>query len=170
MRRLFRHYGAGPLHLLCLLACGVFSAYVVTRIHAEGGLVRIALWFVLALIVHDLVVWPLYALADHSALRTARRHPKPPPKVPWVNHLRVPAVISGVLLGISFPLVFRLSSGYYTASSGMSEAPYLGRWLLVTAILFTGSAVIYALRWGIANRRGAHAEARHRTTDRRPSP
>lgn len=167
MRRLFRHYGAGPLHLLCLLACAVVSAYVVTRIHAEGGWVRIAAWFVLALIVHDLVVWPLYTLADRSVLRIARRHPKRIPRVPWINHVRMPAIISGVLLGISFPLIFRLSSRFYTKSSGMSESPYLGRWLLVTGILFAGSAVIYASRLVRAHRRDAHADAEQRVADRR---
>lgn len=168
MRRLFRHYGAGPLHLLCLLACGMVSGYVVTRIHAEGGWARIAAWFVLALIVHDLVVWPLYALADRSALRIAQRHPQRLPRVPWINHVRVPAIISGVLLGIAFPLIFRLSSGSYTAITGMSESPYLRRWLLVTGVLFAGSAVVYALRLGRAQRRGAHAEVRRPTAERRP--
>jgi hypothetical protein len=168
VRRLFRHYGAGPLHLICLLGCGALSGYVVTRIHAEGGWVRIAVWFVLALTVHDLVVWPLYALADRSALRIAHRHPERLPRVPWINHVRVPAIISGVLLGISFPLIFRLSSRYYTASSGMSESPYLGRWLLVTGILFAGSAAAYALRLGRAHLRGAHSEAPKRTAERRP--
>ena len=162
MRRLFRLYGAGPLHLLCVIACVVVSGYVVTRIHAEGGWVRIAAWFALAVIVHDLIVWPLYALADRSALRIARRHPKRFLTVPWINHVRVPAIISGVLLGISFPLIFQLSSRYYAATTGMSESPYLGRWLLVTGILFAVSAAVYALRLARAHRRGAHAE---RATD-----
>jgi hypothetical protein len=166
VRRLFRHYGAGPLHLLCLLACGALSGYAVTRIHAEGGWMRIAVWFVLALTLHDLVVWPLYTLADRTTLRIAHRHPERLPRVPWINHIRAPAIISGVLLGISFPLIFRLSSGRYTATSGMSESPYLGRWLLVTGILFAGSAVIYAVRLGRARRRGVQPEAQQRTAER----
>ena len=154
MSWLRRHYGAGPLHLMSLLACWALAGYVITRIHAEGGWVRILLWFVLALVVHDLVIWPLYALADRSAVALARRHPQRLPRVPWINHVRVPAIISGILLGISFPLVFRLSARYYTATTGLSEAPYLGRWLLVTGILFGGSAVLYAIRLGRALRRG----------------
>jgi hypothetical protein len=168
MRRLYRHYGAGPLHLLCLLGCAAVSAYVVSRIYAEGGWVRIALWFLLALIVHDLVVWPLYTLADRSALRITRRHPGRLPSVPWINHVRAPAIISGVLLGIWFPLIFRLSSRTYTANSGLSESPYLGRWLLVTGILFAGSAIIYALRLARAHRRPAHADAQQPMAERLP--
>jgi hypothetical protein len=153
MRRLFRRYGAAPLRLLSLLACFALVGYVVTRIHAEGGWVRIAIWFVVALIAHDLVLWPLYALADRSAIRLAHRHPERLPTVPWINHVRVPAVISGVLLGISFPLVFRLSEGYYSSVTGLSESPYLGHWLFVTGVLFAGSALIYAVRLGRARQR-----------------
>ena len=50
----------------------------------------------------------------------------------------------------------------------MSESPYLGRWLLVTGILFAGSAAAYALRLGRAHLRGAHSEAPKRTPERRP--
>jgi hypothetical protein len=158
MRRVFRHYGAGPLHLLSLLACFALVGYVVTRIHAEGGWFRIALWFVLALVAHDLILWPLYALADRSAIRLAHRRPEHLPRVPWINHVRVPAVISGVLLGMFFPLIFRVSDRYYSRVSGMSESPYLGHWLLVTGILFAGSAVIYAIRLGRARRPSERSE------------
>ena len=56
--------------------------------------------------------------------------------MPWINHLRVPAVLSAVLLAVSFPLVFRWSEPTYHAAYGLTEAPYLGRWLLVTGAAF----------------------------------
>ena len=146
MGRLRRRYGAGPLHLLSLLACFALAGYAVTRIRDEGGLIRILAWFVASVIGHDLVLWPLYALADRSAVRLSRRHPGRLPTVPWINHLRVPVIVSAVLLGVSLPLVLRLSSANYVAYSGVSESPYLGHWLLVTGVLFAGSAVIYAVR------------------------
>jgi hypothetical protein len=146
-------YGAGPLHLLSLVACFALAGYVITRIHDQGGWLRFGIWFVLALIIHDLVLWPLYALADRSAVRLAHRHPERLPRVPWINHVRVPAIISAILLGISFPLVLRLSESTFEQATGVTESPYLGRWLLVTGILFGGSAVIYAIRLGRARRR-----------------
>jgi ABC-type transport system involved in cytochrome c biogenesis permease subunit len=143
-----RHYGAGPLHLLSLVACVAFAGYVATRILAGPEAIRILVWFAGAAVAHDLILWPLYAVADKGAVVAARRHPERLPKVPWINHLRVPAVLSAVLLAVSFPLVFRWSEPTYHAASGLTEAPYLGRWLLVTGVAFGLSAVLYALRVG----------------------
>ncbi len=157
MAWLRRRYGAGPLHLLSLLACFALGGYAVTRIVGQAGWVKIFAWFVLCLVAHDLIGWPLYAIADRSAVRLSRRHPERLPAVPWINHLRVPAVISAVLLGISFPLVLRLSQAYYLASTGFTENAYVGNWLLVTGILFVASAVIYAVRVGRARRRAQEA-------------
>jgi hypothetical protein len=152
MNWLRRRYGAGPLHLLSLVACIALVGYVVTRMAGQGGLVRIAAWFFGALILHDFVLWPLYALADRSVLRLARRNPDRLPRVPWINHVRVPAIISGILFGISFPLILRLSNSTYQQTTGLTESPYLGHWLLVTGVLFAGSAIIYAFRLGRAGR------------------
>jgi hypothetical protein len=151
-RWLRRRYGAGPLHLLALLACFALAGYAATRIHDQGGMVRIAAWFVLCIVGHDLIAWPLYALADRTAVRASRRHPERLPAVPWINHVRVPAVISGVLLLISFPLVLRLSEQAYLGVTGYTESAYLGNWLLVTGVAFGVSAVLYALRVARARR------------------
>ncbi len=50
-----------------------------------------------------------------------------------MNHVRVPAVISGLLLLITFPLVLRLSDRDYARASGLHESVYLLRWLLAVA-------------------------------------
>jgi hypothetical protein len=152
MRRLFRHYyGSGPLHLLALLACFAFAGYVVKDMyHARDG-VRILVWFVAAIIGHDIILFPLYALADRSlSWVSARRHAKDLPVVPWINYLRVPVVVSVMLLAVSFPLVLKLSPGPYRAATGLTVAPYEGRYLLIVAVLFGASAVLYATRMGRA--------------------
>lgn len=155
LRWLRRHYGAGPLHLLSLIVCIAFVGYLVTRIQHEGGLIKIGVWFVLALVLHDLVIWPLYALADRGALKLARRHPDRLPRVPWINYVRVPAIMSAVLLAIALPLVLRRSEAEYHAATGLTESVYVGRWLLVTAGLFAVSAVLYAARLALAARNNA---------------
>jgi hypothetical protein len=66
--------------------------------------------------------------------------------VPWINHLRVPVVLSAVMLAVSFPLVLRHSERTYHTATGLTEHPYLARWLLLTASAFAISAVIYAIR------------------------
>ncbi|MDQ6782063.1 MAG: hypothetical protein M3063_01175 [Actinomycetota bacterium] len=152
LRLVIRHYGAGPLHLIALLASFAFAGYVVARIAAVGHHWQILLWFVGALIVNDFVLFPLYSLADRSWQGKARRHPETLPRVPWINHLRVPAVIAGVLLLISFPMVFRLDPTDYHAATNLTPDPYLARWLLITAALFASSALAYAFRLGRAGR------------------
>jgi hypothetical protein len=157
-----RHYGAGPLHLLSLLACFALSGYIVTAMYHAGHGERILVWFAGAILGHDLVLFPLYALADRSeGWLTARRHPQRLPAVPWINHVRVPVVLSFMLLAISFPLVLDWSNRSYHAATGLTLAPYEGRYLLIVAVLFAASAVLYAARLGRAvtlGRRSVAAE------------
>jgi hypothetical protein len=154
-----RHYGAGPLHLVGLLACFAVAAYAVTRVLGTSGWKGIFLWFVVCLIGHDLIGWPLYTVADRVLLRTQRRHPGlRHPLVPWVNHVRVPVIISGTLLAMFSPLIFRLSQHAYRGWTGFNEDVYLINWLVVTGVLFGASGLIYLFRLGLARRRGAATE------------
>ena len=153
MRWFRRYYGAGPLHLLGLLAAFALAGYVASLIAGVPEATRIGIWFVSGVVAHDLVLWPLYTLVDRGAARTARRHPERLPKVPWINHLRVPVVLSAIWLMISFPLVLRLTPGTYRSATGLTPDVYLGRWLGISAVACGVSAVIYALRLGRAVRR-----------------
>jgi hypothetical protein len=152
-----RHYGAGPLHLLALLASFALAGYIVSTIHQVPHWERILVWLVAAVIGHDVIVFPLYALADRSAgWVEAHRHPERLPAVPWINHVRVPVVMSLTLLGISFPLVLDLSNRTYHAATGLTVAPYENRYLAIVAVLFASSAVFYAFRLGRARQRQPH--------------
>jgi hypothetical protein len=149
-----RHYGAGPLHLAGLLVCFAVAAYAVTRVFGVSGWKGILLWFAVCLIGHDLIGWPIYTAADRILVRTQQRHPgRRESLVPWVNHVRVPVIISGILLAMFFPLIFRLSQAKYTGYTGFNENVYLANWLAVTAVLFATSSLIYFLRLGLSRRR-----------------
>ncbi|MDQ6839790.1 MAG: hypothetical protein M3137_16055 [Actinomycetota bacterium] len=155
MRHAFaRRYGAGPLHLLALLASFAFAGYVVDRVIGVGDPIGIGIWFACALVAHDLVLFPLYSLADRSLRSRSRRHPETLPNVPWINHIRMPVLVSGMLLLVSFPLVFKIDVSDYHSATGLNPDPYLARWLLITAVLFAASAIIYAVRLGRAGRSG----------------
>jgi hypothetical protein len=148
-RRITAHYGADPLHLLALLACFALAGYAASRVAAAGIWVGFLIWFVGAAIVHDLVLFPLYALADVAVQRRRWGRRRPGPHVrwrPWINYVRVPAGLSGLLLLVWFPLILRQSGETYRKAVGLGLSPYLGRWLLVTGVLFGGSAIIYAVR------------------------
>jgi hypothetical protein len=124
-----------------------------------------AVWFAIAIVGHDLLLFPLYSLADLSvrrllplAGRIGRRRPRGAGEAgaagapaagrlgpPVLTYLRVPAAFSLLILLVWFPLILRLSAGTYHRASGLSASPYLGRWLAVTGTLFAGSAICYAL-------------------------
>jgi len=102
-------------------------------------------WFAGAVIGHDLILMPLYALADKSVMTVFRHRPPKLPTVPWINYLRVPVVLSGLLLLIWFPLIFKIPS-HFPRYTDLSLDPYLGHWLVVTGALFLLSAVAFAFR------------------------
>jgi hypothetical protein len=148
-RRIRRGYGADPLHLLALLACFAVAGYVVLRVVHEPTAVRMLVWFAAAVVGHDLVLFPLDALADRSLSALAavgRRNTGHRPVVSPLNHLRVPAAGAGLLLLMFFPGIVQQGRSSYLAATGQTQQPFLARWLLLTAVLFGVSAIAYALR------------------------
>jgi len=144
MRRLLRWYGANPLHLLTMLGSFALAGYAAVQL-LPLDIFGIATWFAGAVIGHDLLLMPLYTLADRSAAAVFRHIPPKLPEVQWINYLRVPVVLSGMLLLIWFPLIFRLPTGFQAATT-LSLNPYLWHWLAVTGALFLLSAAALALR------------------------
>src|SRR5271169_1491972 len=136
MRRQLRWYGASPLHLLALLACFGLAGYAAARLIPSQPL-GVAVWFLGAVIGHDLLLIPLYSLADRSAIAAIRHREPQLPVTPWINYVRVPAALSGLLLLVWFPLILRLRSPYH-ASTTLSADPYVWHWLAVTGALFPG--------------------------------
>ncbi|KQX50759.1 MULTISPECIES: hypothetical protein [unclassified Streptomyces] len=136
-----------PLPLLLVLASFALAGYAGLRL-LQGDPWGVTLWFVGAALLHDLVLLPLYAMTDRavqllfppregadgttSGARRARF---------GVNHVRVPAFLSGLVLLVYWPLVFR-RVGHYTAATGLPADVFLGRWLLFTAALFIASAAV----------------------------
>lgn len=144
MRRLLRWYGANPLHLLTMLGSFALAGYAAVQL-LPLDVFGIAVWFAGAVIGHDLLLMPLYTLADRSATAVLRHIPPRLPTVQWINYLRVPVVLSGLLLLIWFPLIFRLPASFQAATT-LPLNPYLWHWLAVTGALFLLSAAALALR------------------------
>lgn len=142
--------------LVGLLAGFAATGYVAARLFA-GDPWGVGAWFLGGAVVHDLVLVPVYALADALLVMAVRRHPRAEPLgVPWINHVRFPVVISGILLLVWSPIVFRLPPAYQLFT-GQSTAPYLSSWLAITGVLFAISATGYALRVGRARYRSRPA-------------
>ncbi|HEY0805138.1 MAG TPA: hypothetical protein VGD84_08745, partial [Pseudonocardiaceae bacterium] len=150
LSRLARAYGANPLHLLALIACFALAGYVATRLVGDPLVVRMVIWFLAAVIGHDLVLFPLYALADRSMSGLLRLLPMArlnrTPVVSPLNYIRVPALGAGLLLLLFLPGIIQQGQQTYLSATGQTQEPYLGRWLVLTGALFGASAVAYAVR------------------------
>lgn len=149
----FRYeYGAQPLHLLALIASLLLSGYGLLRLNDLNNTLRIMIWLLVAALLHDLIALPLYSLLLRIAHGGAGRIRSRAMMLHALNHVRVPIGLSLLLLLVYFPLIFRIVPDAYEATTGVTLTPYLSRWLLISAALFLGSAIIYSvrLRRGIA--------------------
>ncbi|WP_330281970.1 hypothetical protein [Streptomyces sp. NBC_00588] len=129
-----------PLQLLLLACSFALSAYAGVRL-LDGEWFEITLWIVGAALVHDLVLLPLYAAADRLLVRASG------PRRTWVGYVRVPAALSLLLLLVWFPLITGQVTTRYTAATALPADRFLQHWLLTTATLFAGSAVLFVGRW-----------------------
>ena len=160
-------YGSNPLHLLGTIAAFALAGYVVTLLGPQAlwnpkvWWQSIAFWFLAAIIAHDLILFPLYALADRSvtgALAAVRgRRNAPSPRVSPLNYLRVPTLAAGLSLLLFFPGIIQQGHSTYAAATGQNQQPFFGRWLLLVGALFGVSALAYASRLAVAGHR-AEAE------------
>jgi hypothetical protein len=164
-----RLYGATPLHLIGHLVAFAIALFALHRILVGGHEINFLAWFLAAAILHDLLLLPAYSLIDRAAARSVgRRMSRPPTRevesstahsrrlevesptthstVPVINHLRAPALISGVLLLVYAPEIFGLGDRPYYNATGHHLEGYVRNWLLISVALFLGSALIYAVR------------------------
>jgi hypothetical protein len=144
-------YGSHPLHLLTMLSGFALLGYILATFtpaalwNPDSWWQSIAVWFAAAVVLHDLVFFPLYALADRF-LSAGRRPGQGLPKVLARNYIRVPALGAGLTLLIFLPGIIEQGGPTYQAATGQTQQPFLGRWLLLTAAMFATSAICYAIR------------------------
>lgn len=135
-----RRYGASPVHLLAHLALLPLAGWAALQALSFRGARDVAVWFLAALVLHDLVGLPLYSALDRLAQRARVRG------VPAVNHVRFAAVVGGVSFLVFFPLILGKSDGSLRYLSGVAPTGYLGRWLLLCAGASLASALVLAVR------------------------
>jgi hypothetical protein len=152
-RRLPRPVIGGPLQLLLLLCSFALAGYAGVRL-LEKDWFGVALWFVGAALLHDLVLLPLYGAADQALVRGFRAGAGAGAGVgrSLVAYVRVPAALSLLLLLVWFPLISGRVADRYASATGLSADGFLARWLLITAVLFGGSALLLVLRLRLRTR------------------
>jgi hypothetical protein len=130
------------------------AAFAVLRIFDGGGVPQVIVLYLGLVIAHDLIFVPFYTGLDRfmrrllAPLASSRRA-----RIPIINYVRAPLLISALLLLIYSPLILGLSDSYYFGLSGHHVEHYLRNWLLITAALFIGSALVYAGRVAVVARR-----------------
>ena len=151
-------YGSHPLHLLIMLAGFAVLGYIVVTIkpqtlwNPQVWWQSIAVWFAAAVIAHDLVLFPVYAVADRLLTLPAERRTQPA-RIPAVNYIRVPTLGSALTLLVFLPGIIEQGAPVYQAATGQTQEPFLGRWLLLSAAMFAASAVAYGARLAVSRRR-----------------
>jgi len=153
--RFRRRYGDSPLQLLLLLGSFALTGYAGVRL-LHGDWLGIVLWFVGAAVLHDLVLLPLYGLVDRALQRVV------PAPASYVNFVRLPAFVSGLLLLVWFPLIAGTQRSRYERSTGLSADVFLPRWLLITAALFAVSALWLWVRTAARRARVRRVRGRRR--------
>ena len=156
MRR-FRHfYGGKPLHLLAtVISFALVTAGFVGWATPGSDLRGVIAWVLGCVIVTDLVLHPVAWLLDRIATGVSHGADAPQATRADVAYVRVPALLSGLLLLVFAPIIFSFDDANFKAFTGMTTSVYLSRWLFTTAALFGGSALLYAYRLGRDRRRRA---------------
>ncbi len=157
--RIERDYGASPLHLLGGIAWLALTAWVAIELFETPQPRNLAVWLIGAIVAHDLIAVPVYSALD----RVVRGRTPPERRVPWVNHVRVPVILGGLVFLVYFPAILDLSPGTYIGVFGAPRPDYLPRYLIFLAVLFGGSAAVYAVR-SIRRARGGRTSGAHAPT------
>jgi len=157
LSRYHNFYGSHPLHSLTMLAGFAFLGYVVVTVgpktlwNPQVWWQSIAVWFAAALIAHDLVLFPVYALADRLLRIPADRQTNTSARA--LNYIRLPVLGSVLALLIFLPGIIEQGAPVYGAATGQTQQPFLARWILLTAAMFGASALVYAIRLAVNRRR-----------------
>jgi len=155
MRAFTKIYGGHPLHAVGLLLSFALVGYVValagpqTLWNNDVWWKSVLVWFFGSVLLHDAVLFPLYSLADRLITGIPRRRLAVSP----VNFVRVPALGTALTFLMFFPGILSQGAESYRAATGLTQEPFLGRWLALTAVLFTVSAAAYFIRWTLVRSR-----------------
>jgi hypothetical protein len=160
-----RLYGEHLLHLLVLVGALALVAYTISVLGVQSLFnptvwwQSIAVWFAVAVIGHDLILFPLYALAERVLPRSPTRTDEhaEPRRVPLTNYVRMPTLATGLTFLLFYPGIIEQGVFTYHAATGLTQEPYLDRWLLLTAGFYLSSALCYVMKTIVLHRNSAQA-------------
>lgn len=142
MSWLRRIYGGSPLHLvghLVLIGIAAYALSIMFRSEFAPQPWNLVLWLLGGAVLHDLVLLPAYSAVNAAASRGWGGRPS-------INYVRVPLVVSLVLLLTYLPRIADGQPQNYERALGYAPPDYLARWLLITASLFAASLLVWVVR------------------------
>ncbi len=147
MSRFRFEYGAGPVHLVAAVAgLGIAVWALLTVLGVLGRPENFVKWFIGAIVLHDLLFLPIYSALGVAASGALIRGRRTRLRIAALNHLRIPALLSGLMLLVWFPLVLAKAPITFERATGFAPDMYFGRWVALTAVLFGASALLFAIR------------------------
>jgi hypothetical protein len=126
-----RRYGASPVHLAAHAVALALAAWAVLQLVDVRRADNVLVWFLGAVLLHDLLVLPLYSLLDRA--------------VP-TNYVRVPAGLSALLFAVWFPTILGRNEATFGRVAGFTRETALTHWLVLTTLLFAGSGAVWLVR------------------------
>lgn len=155
--RLRRLYGARLLHLAGLVAVVGVSAYAVVQVAGRPDFRAMAIWFLGAVILHDLVFLPAYSAVNGVVASAGPVRRRGRRVLAVLNHLRAPVALAAVLFIIFYPSILQKSEGGLLGNAGYGTDPFLDRWVWASVALLAGSLLLLAVslaRSGSRSERG----------------
>ena len=154
-----RGYGASPLHLLLHAVWALAVGWALLKLADVNPLLYLLAWFVGAIVLHDFVLLPVYGALDRVAGVSLVGKQLPGVRLPGaVNHVRVPTLLSGLLLLVYFPIITGRGEPVFARVSGDGyDTSYFERWLLFSLALFGASAILYGVRAALSARSGSRS-------------
>lgn len=146
---MLRRYGREQRwHPLAMLATYAITGYALWAIFQNPAPWAVLVWLAGAIVVHDFVFLPAYVGLYRLGARVTGAGPEPERRRRTIllQHIAVPAMVAGLALLVALPSVLRLSQGNYGPTTGLSQDPYLGRYLGLVLGLAVVSAVLYVVR------------------------
>ena len=133
-----RAYGSSPVHLAAHAVAFAVAGWAIVQLAELRRADNVLAWFVAAVVLHDLLLLPVYSALDRAAARVTG--------VRAVNYVRVPAAFSALLFAVWFPTILGLNDRGFRRVAGFIREDALEHWLALTAALFAVSAALWAIR------------------------
>lgn len=155
--RLRRAYGARLAHLVGMLAVLGVAAYAIAQVAGRPDFRQMAIWFLGAVVLHDLIFLPAYSAANRVATAAAGLRRGTGRRLAVINHLRAPIALAGLLFLLFYPSILEKAEPGFLSNADYGTDPFPDRWLWASVVLIVGSLALLAVSLVRRRRRRASA-------------